>query len=112
MRVNKRIGRIVITCGTIFLLATPVMAGYGPADGTGNDGDGPKDGSGPGPGESGDCSAVTHQVDDLLLLVGNGKESGNRGSGENGGYGSGDGTGNGGDGPGDGSGSGPGDCTT
>jgi hypothetical protein len=131
MRSNKRIGRILITCSTIFLLTTPVLAasgnggndpgnttplissgsdlllagnGNGPGDGTGNDGDGPQDGTGNGPG---DCTTAVHPFDSTLLLA----RGGNGNGGGNGGHGPGDGTGNGGSGPGDGTGNGPGSGT-
>ncbi len=102
MHLKERMSKIVITCGTVCLLASPVMAG------SGNDGVGSKYGNSL---RSSDRSAPTYQANDLLL-VGNGKMAGNRGSGENGGHGPGDGTGNDGDGPKDGSGYGPGDCTS
>lgn len=105
MRLNKRIGKIVVICSTCFLLATPVIAGYGPGDGTGNDGDGPKDGTGNGPG---DCTTAVFHVDDHQLLA----RGGNGNGGGKGGHGPGDGTGNGGDGPRDGTGNGPGDCVS
>ncbi len=125
MFLNKRVGRILMTCGTIFLLSTPVMAapghggidfgngtdilltgnGNGPGDGTGNDGVGPADGTGNGPG---DCTTAVQAVDAALLLA----RGGNGNGGGNGGHGPGDGTGNGGDGPEDGTGNGPGDCST
>ena len=76
--------------------------GYGPGDGTGNDGDGPADGTGNGPGDCG----LTGVTSSMMLMAGNG----NAGTGDNGGYGPGDGTGNDGDGPADGTGNGPGDC--
>jgi hypothetical protein len=111
MSVKKGLTKVLITAAAMFLLTTPVLAGHGPADGTGNDGDGLEDGTGYGPG---DCTTVIFHLDDHQLLVrggnGNGGDHGN--GGDKGGYGPGDGTGNDGDGPKDGTGNGPGtgDC--
>ncbi len=54
MSITKGFAKSILTIGTVLLLSTPLMAGYGPGDGTGNDCDGPADGTGNGPG---DCSA-------------------------------------------------------
>jgi len=101
MLMNKRVGRILVACGAITLLVTPVMTsntsvescgmvssmsnfllagnGNGPGDGTGNGGDGPGDGTGNGPG---DCSSTAITIgSDLLAGNGKGKGSGNKGSG-------------------------------
>ena len=80
--------------------------GYGPGDGTGNDGEGPHDGTGNGPG-TGDCLGAIQLDIDHLQAARSGK--GGNGSGRKG---PGDGTGNGGNGPKDGSGNGnkTGDC--
>ncbi len=130
MIINKRIGRILVTCSTVVLLSTPVLAGNGnggnPSDdgtalvssnndqllagkgkgkgygpGDGTGGSRPKDGSGYGPGN---CTTGVFSFDANLLLARGGGGNG----GGNGGNGPGDGTGNGGNGPGDGTGNGTG----
>lgn len=111
--IKKKIGKILMACVALLLLSSPLYAGNGPGDGTGNDGNGPQDGTGYGPG---DCTTeyTLPAGHDLLARGGNGGGNGNgRGNGNrgSGGYGPGDGTGNGGDGPKDGTGYGPGDCT-
>ena len=64
MSITKGLIKSMLAIGTVLLLSTPLMAGHGPGDGTGNSGHGPGDGtgnSGYGPGDgtgtSGDSPA-------------------------------------------------------
>jgi hypothetical protein len=91
----------------VIILARGGFGGFGPGDGTGNDGLGPRDGTGYGPGEF---------TSDGGARSGYGTEEGHHGQSEDQGrsgnsYGPGDGTGNDGIGPREGTGYGPGDCT-
>jgi hypothetical protein len=138
MSLNKGICKILVGCGAVLLLTTPVMADSVKmsgkmcsisSDGTqlvsaGDDllagkgkgkGHGPGDGTGGGeaPGDGsgygpGDCTSGVFSFDPSQSLARGG--AGNGGAG-NGGHGPGDGTGNGGTGPGDGTGNGPGTGT-
>jgi len=132
MSLNKGICKILVGCGAVLLLTTPVMADSAKMSGkmcsifsngtqlvtSGNDlfagkgkgkGYGPGDGTGGGAPKDGsgygpgDCTTGVFSFDPSLSLA--------RGGAGNGGHGPGDGTGNGGTGPGDGTGNGPGTGT-
>jgi hypothetical protein len=94
---------------TVSLLAMPVSAGYGPGNGTGNEGVGPKDGSGNGA-KKGICVEMMEKASDSGYLARGGNGSGQKGPQyrikNRNTYGPGDGTGNSGAGPKDGTGNG------
>jgi|GEM_PF-6469215 len=110
MTIRTTVGKHLVIIAASFLLASPVWAGHGPGDGTGNDGVGPADGTGNGA-KNGDCTSAAvlrYGTDQLLARGGNGHGGDNGKGGDNGQNGPGDGTGNDGDGPADGTGNGPG----
>lgn len=107
---KMRICRFLVTCGTVLLLATPVLAGQngsGDLDGDGNQKrSGKNNGAGPGAGD-GDCTTALMYFDTYILLAG----GGNGNAGEKGGHhGPGERQGDGGGVANDGNGPGAGTC--